>query len=280
MSNDRRSARLRHLHVIADVNGLQAELDDLEAALAELDGPIRVANGSAGAPAYSFDNDTNTGMYLVAADTLGFSINGTLRVQIDSNGKIRPTGEIWHGTLQENDERMYWALGANSGINYYKSAGTGGHVFRNGSDSERFVILTDGRIYGNALHNNANAVTGTATQYIASGTYTPTLSNISNANSLSGNAAQWLRVGNVVTVSGTFTVTPAVSTAIIIGVTLPIPSNISGNTLAGAAGLVQGTSVGAGFVFGDSGADAAQVAVTGVSVAASTVSYTFSYLVA
>jgi len=47
---------------------------------------FRAPNHSVTNPAYSFSNDTNTGMYLITGDNLGFSTGGTLRAQITSNG--------------------------------------------------------------------------------------------------------------------------------------------------------------------------------------------------
>ncbi len=44
------------------------------------------------------------------------------------------------------------------------------------------VVITGARLYGTAIHNNAEAITGTTNQYIASGTYTPTLSNTTNVD--------------------------------------------------------------------------------------------------
>lgn len=44
--------------------------------------PIRTQIGSASEPSYSFENDTNTGMYQVGADTLYFSCGGTARLQL------------------------------------------------------------------------------------------------------------------------------------------------------------------------------------------------------
>ena len=49
-------------------------------------GNINVSGGSASAPAYTFSNDTNTGMFRTAANTLGFSSGGTEYVQLGSFG--------------------------------------------------------------------------------------------------------------------------------------------------------------------------------------------------
>lgn len=89
---------------------------------------------------------------------------------------------------------------------------------------------SDGRVYGTALHNNPNPVTGTANQYLASGTYTPSLTNASNISSSSnGGPANYTRVGNVVTVSGSVTLTTTVGAGAgtELRMSLPIPSTFT-----------------------------------------------------
>lgn len=131
--------------------------------------------------------------------------NGTRRIQ---GMAIRPLNT----TSTANSEAMAMGFFTQSG----GSAAT-----------EKLRIETDGRIYGTALHNNAGSVTGTTTQYIASGTYTPSLSAQSNLSTSSVTEAQWMRVGNVVTVSGRFTVQPASIAAANFELSLPIASNIA-----------------------------------------------------
>ncbi len=103
--------------------------------------------------------------------------------------------------------------------------------------NEKLRITSDGRLYGTSIHNNAGAVTGTTNQYIASGTYTPTLTNVANVTLSQNYPSQWIRVGNVVTVSGAIGVTITTNgIAVIIRFTLPIPSSISGiSNIAGVA---------------------------------------------
>jgi len=99
-----------------------------------------------------------------------------------------------------------------------------------GTSSEKFRITGDGRLYGTALHNNANSVTGTTNQYIASGTYTPTLTNQLNVASLTSYIAQWIRVGNVVNVSGRATISLTSNSGITeFDISLPINSNLTTN---------------------------------------------------
>ena len=51
-------------------------------------GTFLANNGTAAAPTFSFTGDTNTGMYNVAADTLGFSTNGSNRIVVDPSGNV------------------------------------------------------------------------------------------------------------------------------------------------------------------------------------------------
>jgi len=59
----------------------------------QVDGQVRAtsfanANGTNGSPAYRFNSDANTGMYLSAADTLAFTTGGSERMRISSGGIV------------------------------------------------------------------------------------------------------------------------------------------------------------------------------------------------
>lgn len=131
-----------------------------------------------------------------------------------------------------------------------------------GTSTNRFNVTTDGRIYGNAIHNNGGGVTGTTNQYFASGTYTPTLTNVSNVAASTAFPCQWLRVGNVVTVSGIVQIDPtSASTLVALGVSLPIASNFT--NIEDCAGTTTRDSTGnnpkiPGFVSADVTNDRAQ----------------------
>jgi hypothetical protein len=119
------------------------------------------------------------------------------------------------------------------------------------ANSQPWMVLTaDGRFYGLALHNNAGAVTGAVNQYIASGTYTPTLTNGANiaSSSVSNGVWQWMRVGNVVTVSGNLriTCTAAGSTGSVIDFSVPIASTftLSGNASGTGTSVTTGPDTG------------------------------------
>jgi hypothetical protein len=61
------------------VSGLNAVVDGTQGFIA----PVRGSGGTAAAPGHSFTDDTDSGMYRVSANTLGFSVAGTLEGQFE-----------------------------------------------------------------------------------------------------------------------------------------------------------------------------------------------------
>ena len=160
------------------------------------------------------------------------------------------------------------------------TVGTSGSTLN--TSSTKLSLTADGRLYGSALHNNTGAITGTVNQYIASGTYTPTITAVANCDAVgAAGLCQWIRVGNVVTVSGELTVDPTAATTLTqVGISLPIASNLAGqNECCGTAatGAVSGYS---GAIIGDVTNDRAELDFTTLTdVADRTWSFTFTYLI-
>lgn len=145
------------------------------------------------------------------------------------------------------------------------------------ADTARVVITSDGRLYGSALHN-VGTVTGTANQYIASGTYTPTLTAVTNVAASTSAACQWMRVGNVVTVSGSVSVTATAAGVANLAISLPIASALTLATqLGGTAAQVNGTAPAE--IFADATNDRADARWTAVTAAAQRFSFSFTYVV-
>lgn len=102
-----------------------------------------------------------------------------------------------------------------------------------------------------------------------SGTYTPTLTNVTNIDSSTAFACQYMRVGSMVTVSGKVTIDPTASSATELGMSLPIASNfaneeeLAGNASDGTANnhpvriKADATNNRAAFVFNPSGTGSA-----------------------
>jgi hypothetical protein len=104
---------------------------------ASFPGAIGVANGTAAAPAFDFNSDTNTGIYLAAADTLGFSTNGTAAAEFTSTGNLR----------------------------LYNTAGTFYSEFSNQPTANRTISFPDGNV---TLQTGTAAITsGNLSQFAA-----------------------------------------------------------------------------------------------------------------
>lgn len=92
-------------------------------------------NGSAAAPSISFSGDTNTGIYLVSGDTLGFAVAGFLAAQINASTLITSGVNLSAGgnfLLQYKDTITAQTTGTTlSGSNtgqIYSNEGAGGAI--------------------------------------------------------------------------------------------------------------------------------------------------------
>ena len=91
------------------------------------------------------------------------------------------------------------------------------------------------------------------------GTYTPTLTNVTNIDASTPLSCLYWRAGNTVHVSAAFNVDPTAAGTIVLGVSLPIASNITdaadiSGTAAGLAGY--------GVVIGNAASDRADIYIT------------------
>jgi hypothetical protein len=123
---------------------------------------------------------------------------------------------------------------------------------------ERLRVESDGRIFATAIHNSAGAVTGATNQYIASGTWTPTLTNSTNISASTPKEGKWIRVGNVVHCAVQLDIDPTSASAFSqIRISLPIASNMTASTdLSGTATPSAGpANVMVGGCVGDSATD-------------------------
>lgn len=202
----------------------------------------------------------------------GGTINGTsVGATTESTGRFS-SGEVRNSnpTLRLSDSQQLgaggWTGQAIGGVEWYSedvsgigarvgasvraySTNNAGHTLpgynlsfstslTNAVESIKFTITDDGRVYGTALHNNAGAVTGTANQYIASGTVaTPALTNTTNVAASTTGKQKWIRVGNTVHLSGTVQVDPTAAGAnTVLGIAVPIASNFAAAADASGSG--------------------------------------------
>lgn len=94
-----------------------------------------------------------------------------------------------------------------------------------------------------SMHNNTDAQGNVDEPEIRSGTYTPTLTNVTNVGASTAYECQWLRVGNVVTVSGKVDIDATAAAATELGMSLPVTSALDNEqNLAGTAASAVATT--------------------------------------
>lgn len=207
---------------------------------------------------------TSLNLNVVSAHSLTLGTSDTTRVTVNSSGAI---------TIN--------APSAGVGLTQNGFAGSDTAVL-NGGTSGSFRVNTTGVPYGTSLHNNAGAVTGATNQYICSGTYTPTAANFTNITANTPQVAQWLRVGNVVTVSGSISVTTTAAspTQSLFTLTLPIASTLSTfNKLIGVLSVSISGSINSATLSADTVGNLAQFSFASTTTGAQTVAYVYTYLV-
>lgn len=113
---------------------------------------------------------------------------------------------------------------------------------------------------------------------IASGTYTPTLTNTSNISASTAYVCQYSRVGSVVTVSGKVDIDPtATLTSTVLGISLPSASNFSAEeNLGGTAFCPTVASLGAA-IFADSANDRATLKFITTDINNNSMFFSFTY---
>jgi hypothetical protein len=148
---------------------------------------------------------------------------------------------------------------------------TGGNITTRADDCALFVSEGSGNWRCAAWFRKDGSSVGD------SGTYTPTLTNVANLDGSTAYSCQYMRVGNVVTVSGRHDVDPTtVSTLTQLGISLPIASNIGASE--DCCGVASGLStVEPGSILGDPANNRADLFFISASAGSHAQSFTFTY---
>lgn len=106
------------------------------------------------APAFTWNGDSNTGMYRVAEDVIGFTTGATERMRIDSTGNV---GIQTPSAFNNTDDRLSIDCGfstPNKGITLFGSNvdGGGSLTFAEGSVDGEYAVIT-GQRDGNSASN-------------------------------------------------------------------------------------------------------------------------------
>ena len=141
-----------------------------------------------------------------------------------------------------------------------------------GSATKVPTITVD--VYGRVTIASENTI-----PTLASGIYTPTLTNVANIDASTAFSCQYMRVGDTVTVSGRANVDPTATGSVLLGISLPIASNFANlNECAGAAFCPSLSGVGAA-ILADATNDRAQMEWIATNTANQALFFNFSYRV-
>jgi len=124
------------------------------------------------------------------------------------------------------------------------------------------------------------SIDGLTSGNLNSGTYTPTLFNVTNMAASTAFACQYLRVGNTVVVSGRVNVDPtAAAAATELGISLPIASNFGATTNCGGTANGDAVVSESASIEADAANDRAAMKWITTSLAAHDMFFCFSYTV-
>lgn len=296
--------------VLADVLGIAT--GGTLAVQVTASGAVQGLAGTSSLPQYSFIGDPDSGLYSVSADVLAVVAGavesarfgaGTLRVNGGAYGILGTREGLTYGGGGPNSNADAFVMEANgnTGMSFLTtntataqilfgdtdSNAAGGIAYLHASDTFRYSangtsmsLFSDGRFAGTNLHNTGT-VTGTANQFIASGTlFTPTGFTGINVTALTPRTCQWIRVGNVVTVSGACNITTTAAATSRFSLSIPIASNLA-NTfeLCGSFGALVAVADTMFTVSGDTTNDRAFFEFVSGGGVSREVFYTYTYVV-
>jgi len=203
------------------------------------------ANTSGASVGYKLTNTSNTAAsnalaWLVAGGDSG----GDAKIRLDTETSF-PTTNWAFGLDNSDSDAMVWSLSSDLGTNNRMRLDTVGQLSLPVTGSTGGVLIGgDAQLYRSAADTlrtpDALTVDGDLTAAnVLSGTYTPTLTGVANIAATGALTCQYIRVGNVVTVSGAMTIDPtsAGSTTTELGISLPIASDFTAGEQCGGVAI-------------------------------------------
>lgn len=221
-------------------------------------------------PSFTFTGDQTAGMMyaptsnvpLITSNTANQATlllynsdpNGLPGVDIRDNNYVR-RGMLWMSNTATSRVRLV----ANTGSSLDFEAGG------IADDDPTMRLTSAGGVYMKTLVGTGTRAVATdasgnlsATLAIASGTYTPTLTNGTNVAASTAFACQYMRIGNTITVSGRVDIDPTSTGATTLGISLPIASALTNDYQLGGT-ISPGIEQYAGSIRADAANDRAQV---------------------
>ena len=202
--------------------------------------------------------------------TEAFNVGSGGNITLTSNG-----GYFVSGSLKIARDA---STGADGNIVLSNTAGTSFGLLKFGGTTSSFPSLKrSGTGLVVRLADDSADAPLTASNLL-SGTYTPTITSITNIDSASASPAQYMRVGNAVTVSGYVAVDPTAAASTEIAISLPIASNFANDYECAGHAVANGVTNGeCAPIYGDSTNNRASMAWETSFTFGNRFYYTFTY---
>lgn len=206
------------------------------------------------------------GALTFAAVALGAEVSGTLPV---ANGGTNSAAAL-------NNNRIIVSSG---GAVVEAGALTNGQLLIGSTGAAPVAAaLTAGS--GITVTNGAGAITVATSQTLTAGTYTPTLTNVSNLDASTAYECQYHRIGATVTVSGRVDVDPTLAaTSTQLGISLPVASNLGATEDCAGVAFASGIAGQGAAILADAANDRAQLQYVSGDITNQAMYFVFQYQV-
>ncbi len=164
-------------------------------------------------------------------------------------------------------------------VDYVQKYGADSSGFYLGGTASKMRLIPSGA--GSVTITGTGSINASVLENVSSGTYTPTLTNVTNISASTPYECQYLRVGNVVTVSGKVDIdtTLAVGTASELGMSLPIASAFTAEENCGGTASSPAAASLVSAIRADATNDRAAMVFSAISLSNDSYFFEFSYLV-
>ena len=120
-----------------EMDGIVAGINDMVSGNARWQGPMPGVFGTNALPAYTFQDDADTGMYRVSADTLGFTVGGNKIAELSTTGAVVSGGVTATNLTVSGAVTINWGnanSGAGSGLDADLLDGQQGAYYQDASN--------------------------------------------------------------------------------------------------------------------------------------------------